>query len=65
MTITLKVPSVACGGCADTITKAITGQKPEAKVSVDVEGKMVTVETDASVEIITEIITEAGHTVEN
>ncbi|MDJ0600939.1 MAG: heavy-metal-associated domain-containing protein [Crocosphaera sp.] len=65
MTITLKVPSIACDGCADTITKAIEGQKPEAKVSVDVDSKMVTVETDASTETIKEIITEAGHTVEN
>ena len=65
MTITLKVPSIACGGCGDTITKAITGQKPEAKVSVDVEGKMVTVDSDTSTEIIKEIITEAGHTVED
>ena len=48
MTITLKVPSIACGGCADTITKAIAGEKPEAKVSVDVEAKMVTVEASVS-----------------
>ena len=65
MTITLKVPSISCGGCADTITKAITGQKPEAKVSVDVEAKMVTVESSASTETIKEIITEAGDTVED
>ena len=65
MTITLKVPSIACSGCADTITKAIAGQKPEAKVSVDVEAKMVTVDTDASTEMIKEIITEVGHTVED
>lgn len=65
MTITLKVPSIACGGCADTITKAIAGEKPEAKVSVDVDSKMVTVETDASTDTIKTIITEAGHTVED
>ncbi|MEA5509530.1 heavy-metal-associated domain-containing protein [Crocosphaera sp. UHCC 0190] len=64
MTITLKVPSIACGACANTITKAIEGQKPDAKVSIDVESKMVTVETEASEEIIKEIITAAGHTVE-
>ncbi|MDJ0660902.1 MAG: heavy-metal-associated domain-containing protein [Crocosphaera sp.] len=65
MTITLKVPSIACGGCADTITKAIEGQKPDAKVSIDVDSKMVTVDSDASTETIKEIITEAGHTVED
>ncbi len=65
MTITLKVPSIACGACADTITKAIEGQKPEAKVSIDVESKIVTVETEASTQTIKDIITEAGHTVED
>ncbi|MEL4898533.1 heavy-metal-associated domain-containing protein [Crocosphaera sp. Alani8] len=65
MTITLKVPSIACGGCADAITKAITGEKPEAKVSVDVDAKMVTVDTDESTEIIKGIIIEAGHTIED
>jgi copper chaperone len=64
MTITLKVPSIACGACANTITKAIEGQKPEAKISIDVESKIVTVETDASEDTIKEIITGAGHTVE-
>ncbi|GBF78658.1 heavy-metal-associated domain-containing protein [Aphanothece sacrum] len=64
MTITLKVPSIACGACANTITKAIEGQKPEAKISIDVEAKIVTVETDASEDTIKEIITGAGHTVE-
>ncbi|MGB5593779.1 MAG: heavy-metal-associated domain-containing protein [Crocosphaera sp.] len=63
MTITLKVPSIACGACAKTITKAIQGQKPEAQVSIDVDAKIVTVETEASTEIIKEIITEAGHTI--
>ncbi len=28
MTITLKVPSIACEGCANTITKAINNQQP-------------------------------------
>lgn len=64
MTINLKVPSIACGACANTITKAIEGQKPDAKVSVDVESKMVSVDTEASEETIKQIITEAGHTVD-
>ncbi len=64
MSITLKVPSIACEGCADTITKAIHSQKPEATVSVDVSTKVVTVETEVSEETIKEIIEGAGHTVE-
>lgn len=64
MAIQLKVPSIACGGCADTITKAIKTQESEANVQVDVEQKIVTVETKASEESIKQAIAAAGHTVE-
>ncbi|NEO58608.1 MAG: heavy-metal-associated domain-containing protein [Okeania sp. SIO3B5] len=64
MTMQLKVPSIACGGCADTITKAIKTQESEADVQVDVEQKIVTVETKASEESIKQAIVAAGHTVE-
>ncbi|NEP08525.1 MAG: heavy-metal-associated domain-containing protein [Okeania sp. SIO2G4] len=64
MTIQLKVPSIACGGCADTITKAIKAQESEADVQVDVGQKIVTVETKASEESIKQAIVAAGHTVE-
>ena len=60
----LKVPSIACGGCADTITKAIKTHESEADVQVDVENKLVTVDTKASEESIKQVITAAGHTVE-
>ncbi|MEG3438808.1 heavy-metal-associated domain-containing protein [Pannus brasiliensis CCIBt3594] len=65
MTITLKVPSIACEACANTVTKAITGRQPSAKVSVDVATKTVTVETDSSREAIEQAIVSAGHTVES
>lgn len=64
MAIQLKVPSIACGGCADTITKAIKAQESEADVQVDVEQKIVTVETKASEESIKQAIVASGHTVE-
>lgn len=64
MAIQLKVPSIACGGCADTITKAIKTHESGADVQVDVEKKMVTVESKASEESIKQIITATGHTVE-
>jgi copper chaperone len=65
MTITLKVPSIACEGCANTITKAINNQQPSAQVSVDVTNKIVTVETTASQTEIEQWITEVGHTIES
>ncbi|MDY7009118.1 MAG: heavy-metal-associated domain-containing protein [Cyanobacteriota bacterium] len=64
MAIQLKVPSIVCGGCADTITKAIKTHESEADVQVDVEQKIVTVETKASEESIKQAIVSAGHTVE-
>ncbi len=62
--ISLKVPSIACDVCAQTITKAIKNSEPQATISVDVANKVVSVETEASVESIKKTIIEAGHTVE-
>ena len=64
MTITLKVPSIACDACADTITKAIHTHESEAEVSVDVDNKVVEVDTQASEASIKQIIESAGYPVE-
>ncbi|WP_013324322.1 heavy-metal-associated domain-containing protein [Gloeothece verrucosa] len=64
MALELKVPSIACSGCADTITKAIKTVEPEANVKVDVEAKTVAVEAKASEESIKQAITATGHTIE-
>lgn len=64
MTIELKVPSIACDVCAETITKAIKNSEPNAQVNVNVDTKMVTVETTISENEIKEIITKAGHSLE-
>jgi copper chaperone len=63
MTIKLNVPSIACEVCAQTITKAIKNQYPEAQVSVDVANQIVTVAAEASETEIKETITAAGHSV--
>lgn len=65
MSITFKVPSIACEACANTITKAVQREKPEAIISIDVSAKIVTVETEVSAETIKKIIEEAGHTIED
>lgn len=64
MIIELKVPSIACEVCANTITKAIKNSAPNAEVKVNVETKIVTIETEKSVDEIKQIITNAGHTFE-
>ncbi len=62
--IELKVPSMVCEGCVETVTKAIKTQEPNAKVNIDLDSKQVTVDTQASVESIKQVITAAGHEVE-
>jgi copper chaperone len=63
MSITLKVPSIACDVCAETITKAIKNDEPSANVKIDVANKIVTVETEASETKIKDAIISAGHTI--
>ena len=61
MPITIKVPTIACEVCANTITKAIENNISNAQVSVDVETKLVTIENDIDEDTLKEIIIEAGH----
>ncbi|NJK27770.1 MAG: heavy-metal-associated domain-containing protein [Coleofasciculaceae cyanobacterium SM2_3_26] len=64
MSLELKVPSIVCEGCADTITKAIQALDADAQVQVDLATKMVKVEGKPSEEAIKQAIAEKGHTVE-
>jgi copper chaperone len=63
MALELKVPSIVCGGCVDTITKAIAELDSSATVKGDVQTKTVSVETTASEDAVKEAITKTGHTV--
>lgn len=60
----LNVPSIVCEGCAETITREIKTHEPRAKVDVDIEGKTVTVDTEASEESVKQMIQSVNHTVE-
>jgi copper chaperone len=64
MALKLSVPSIACDGCAKTITESIQVVEPDAKIDVDVPGKTVTVEAKSSEESIKQAIVGAGHTIE-
>ena len=61
-TMKLKVPSIACDGCAKAITDAILTHESDAKVEVDVKEKTVQVDTEASEESIKQMIVALGHT---
>ncbi|MGL5921804.1 heavy-metal-associated domain-containing protein [Chroococcidiopsis sp.] len=64
MSLQLKVPSIVCDGCAETITKAVKSVDADAQVDVDVSAKTVKVEGVQSEESIKQAITATGHTVE-
>jgi copper chaperone len=64
MALKLKIPNIACDGCADTITESIHIVEADAKVDVDVAAKTVTVESAASEESIKQAIVAAGYTIE-
>ncbi|MFB2838777.1 heavy-metal-associated domain-containing protein [Floridanema evergladense] len=59
----LKVPSMACSACSDTITKAIKTIDPNAVVQADPKTKLVNVETEKPETEIREAIASAGYPV--
>lgn len=63
MSMELKVPSMACSACSDTITKAIKTVDPNAVVQADPKTKLVNVETDKPETEIREAIASAGYPV--
>jgi copper chaperone len=64
MALELKVPSMVCNGCVETVTKAIKTVESEAEVEIDLETKMVKVEAKSAPESIKQAITATGHTIE-
>lgn len=63
-TVDLTVPDMACGACADTITKALKALDPTAKVDTNLESKAVHIEASIAESSITEAIQKAGYTVQ-
>ena len=61
MTIQFKVPDMACGACAESITKAVQALDPSAEVQADTETKQVTIETQASESSVKNAIASAGY----
>jgi len=63
MTLELKVPSMACSACADTITKAVKTVDPTAEVEADTKTKIVKVETQQPETAVKDAIASAGYPV--
>jgi copper chaperone len=64
MTLDLKVSSIVCSGCIDTIIKAIKEIDSNAIVNGDTQTKVVKIETSQSQDAIVSAITAVGHSVE-
>jgi copper chaperone len=61
MTIELKVPNMACGACAKTITQAVIDLDPKASVKADPKTKQLKVNTQAPESSVKEAIAAAGY----
>ncbi|USR90659.1 heavy-metal-associated domain-containing protein [Phormidium yuhuli AB48] len=64
MAIEVKIPDMACGACASTITEAIQKLDATAEVRANLETKLVSIETTQPDETVKSVITEAGYTVD-
>jgi copper chaperone len=60
-----KVVKMACGGCARSVTRAVLGVEPEARVNIDLGARLVTVSgAGGPAERIAQAITAAGYPAE-
>lgn len=64
MTLEMKVTSMVCEGCVETVSKTIKKVDHAAKVTIDLPTKVVKVETQVSETAIKEAIEATGHEVE-
>jgi copper chaperone len=58
------VPDMACGACADTITRAVKEVDPAATVDTNLDSKAVQISSIVQHETLTRAIEKAGYTVE-
>ena len=61
MTFIFTVKGMSCGHCTQTITKAILGLDPAAKIDTDIPKQTVTVISSLNREQLSEAITDAGY----
>jgi copper chaperone len=59
----LKVAGMTCGGCASSVTRAVSAAAPGAKVSVDLESGEVAIDGDAQRQAVVTAIEDAGYDV--
>ena len=56
-----EVKDMSCGGCANSITRAVTGADPTAKLDIDIVSKIVKVYSVLPSERLVAVIEAAGY----
>jgi copper chaperone len=59
--IQFNIPSMSCGHCVKAVTQAVQEVDPQANVDVNLDTKMVNVESQAGREKLAHALTEAGY----
>ncbi|NJK36987.1 MAG: heavy-metal-associated domain-containing protein [Oscillatoriales cyanobacterium RM1_1_9] len=65
MTVQLKVPSMVCDGCVNTVTQAIKNLDSSATVEINLRTKQVMVEGKPSESEVKQAIVDVGHIIED
>lgn len=60
MTTTYSVHGMTCGGCANSVTRAIQAAKPGTEVSVDLDAKTVSVSGGIDEATVAKAVEDAG-----
>ena len=58
---TFQVKDMTCGHCVRSITEAVTGIDHDAKVDIDLQRQMVAVQSEATLDEVSQAIQEAGY----
>jgi copper chaperone len=59
----LQVEGMTCGGCANSVKRAVQAVDHTAKVDVDLASKRVRIETAADINLVSSAISDAGYPV--
>ena len=59
--IEFKVDAMSCGHCVSAVTEAVKAADPQARVDVDLAGKLVKVESTQDRARIAQALTDAGY----
>ncbi|SCY64830.1 heavy-metal-associated domain-containing protein [Microvirga guangxiensis] len=57
----LRIEGMTCGGCAQSVTKAIQSVDPDARIETNPAARTVRVETTATSAALQRVLEEAGY----